>query len=144
MQFIPAVMATLAIILMFTAAQAETPAQPTSDVITEQLSATADQLALRDDQRAAFTAILTDQWAAQRDLLQSFGIDTAAPAEGIAALGWGDKRRLRAAMQSLRDETTDALSEVLDAEQLATFQAIQAEREAARREAMRARLRGQI
>ncbi|MEO1594920.1 MAG: hypothetical protein AAFS02_06705 [Pseudomonadota bacterium] len=143
MQILPAAMATLAIILMFTAAHAE-PTPEAQAAIAERLSQTAEALELTDSQRESFAAVLETQLLAQRDLLVSYGIDPTDAAEGLAELGRGDRRELRKALDALRRETTDALSDVLSEEQLETFSELEAERQAAQRAEIRDRMRGRF
>ena len=143
MNIIPAALATLAIVLMFTAAHAE-PTPEAQAAIAERLSQTAEALALTDDQRVSFAEVLERQLLAQRDLLISYGIDPADAGAGLAELGRGERRELRKALDALRRATTDALSEVLSEDQLETFSELEAERQAAQRAEMRDRMRGRF
>ncbi|MEL6447748.1 MAG: hypothetical protein AAFQ62_07400 [Pseudomonadota bacterium] len=143
MNVLPAVMATIAIVLMFTAAHAE-PAPEAQAAIAERLSQTAEALELTDDQRASFAEVLERQLIAQRDLLISYGIDPSDAGAGLAELGRGERRKLRKAMDALRRDTTDALSEVLSEDQLETFSELEAERQEAQRAEIRDRMRGRF
>ena len=139
MQFLSAAMATLAIVLMVTAAGTAS-ATETSPSPMEQLEQAADRLVLTDEQRDAFAEILATRIAKQREIMTEFGLDPDDPAEGMRSLGRRDRKRLRDALGAAKRDSTEALQSVLTAAQLREYEHMMAEAEAARRAQIKARM----
>ncbi len=100
-----------------------------------------ERLNLTDEQRTQVQNLLSDQAEKRRELLAEFGIDPKQfePGTGkksLANLSFREKRKLGAALKDLKQENRQQFVSILDAQQLAEYDAIQAERA----EKMRSRL----
>ena len=102
--------------------------------------ATRERLSLTDDQAEQLAPILRASRAGQKTVLSAYGIDLAAGNGDGTTLTIREARALKRDLNEVRDDTLEAVNDVLDAEQLEEFERIQAERSAE----IRARIRGSL
>lgn len=132
----------LAVALSVSSFSAQANAEPDRAAQVEQkIVELKDRLNLTDEQRTQVENLLSDQAEKRRELLVEFGIDPKQfePGTGkkpLANLSFREKRKLGAALKDLKQENRQQFASILDAQQLAEYDAIQAERA----EKMRSRL----
>jgi Spy/CpxP family protein refolding chaperone len=121
---------TLATPLVLAAPTAEQSAQ-----LEERLSEVRARLELTDDQVARLEPIMAASLDRQFAVLERYGIDPTGAGGGRP--NPRTARQLKREMDAVRSETLAQLEEILTAEQLAEFAAIQEERKREMRERMR-------
>lgn len=98
--------------------------------LEERLQSTSERLNLTEEQKPLVEAILRDSAEKRAAIFESYGVEPGTkPNLGIRKL-----RKLRGEMTALSEATTEQLSDVLSAEQMAEYAKIQEEQAAAMRE----------
>ena len=109
--------------------------------LVEALEAARERLALTDEQAEQMRPILEADLAARLAVLEEHGIELDAAER--PRLNLRELRELSAALAAVRADTLKALANALTAEQLATYQELQAEAAEALRDRLRNRQRSE-
>lgn len=95
------------------------------------------RLNLTDEQTEALAPVLEASRSAQQKILSSYGIDIDDASASAPGLGIRQARAMKRELDVVREETLNAVADILTDGQLEEFKRIQAERQAEMRERIR-------
>ncbi|MEO0580143.1 MAG: hypothetical protein AAFZ58_15755, partial [Pseudomonadota bacterium] len=104
--------------------------------IQEQMQQTIERLDLTDEQIEKIKPIMQESMEARQKIMASYGIDPEN-SDGAGKLGMRKARAMRKEMNAINAGTLSELEQILTAEQLNEYKAIQKERQAEMKERIR-------
>jgi Spy/CpxP family protein refolding chaperone len=129
---------TVSALTIFLLIVSQVAADDNASQALDQIQQTIEQLDLSDEQIEQIKPVLQESMAAQQEIMSSYGIDIENREGPSGKLGPRKAMSMRKELDEVRADTLNELEDILSAEQLDEFKAIQDQRRAE----MRDRIRG--